>query len=78
VKRKKRDPVSGWFNAFHNLFMTCNSVRDIGGIEKLMGGWKQSDKAKIVNQIEYIENIFAEWKAYLKAGADSGQNEEGG
>lgn len=78
VPRRKPGQASGWFKAFHDLFKTCNSVRDIGGIEKLMGGWKKSDKAKIVNQINYIEEIFAEWKAYLEGGSGGGQNEEGG
>ncbi len=64
--RPQPDPASGWAKAFHDLFMTCNSVRDIGGIEKLAGGWKKKDKQKILNQIEYIENVFAEWKSYLK------------
>ena len=65
VKIRKPDPVSGWIRAFQRLFRKCNSVRDIGGVEKEMGGWKQEDKTKIVNQIEYIEDIFADWKAYL-------------
>lgn len=66
--------ASGWLKAFHDLFMTCNSVRDIGGIEKLMGGWRASDKQKIVNQIEHIEGIFSEWKSFLRGTADASQS----
>ena len=67
-KKQKRvpDQESGWMRAFHDLFVMCNSVRDIGGVEKLMGGWSKTTKRKIVNQINHIEAIFAEWKSYLE------------
>jgi hypothetical protein len=62
----KEKQADAWIKAFHDLFMTVNSVRDLGGLPKLTEGWKPQQKERAVRALSEVRDILNQYIKFFR------------
>lgn len=58
--------ADAWLKAFHDLFMTVNSVRDLGGLPRLTRNWTPSQRERAVRALSDIRGTLDEYIAFFR------------
>jgi hypothetical protein len=64
IADKKRGDA--WIKAFHDLFVTVNSIRDHGGFARLIRGWTVAQKEGAVVALTRIRDLLDEYLSLLQ------------